>query len=86
MSRNGLNNKGGHPPGKPNGRKLKRRRGWRSQAEIDAVEPAQDPRLGELTPEWIRWYGLNHTPQEFQAKYARLKYRVPPELHHFCIH
>ena len=39
--------------------------------------PAQDPRLGYLTPEYILWYGENHTAEEFQIMYGKVKYRVP---------
>ncbi|GAT32336.1 hypothetical protein TSACC_2734 [Terrimicrobium sacchariphilum] len=33
-------------------------------------EPAQDPRFGDLTPEWIAWYRATRTPEEFAARYA----------------
>lgn len=33
-------------------------------------EPAQDPRFGDLTPEWIAWFRATRTPEEFAARYA----------------
>lgn len=34
------------------------------------TEPAQDPRFGDLTPEWIAWFRATRTPEEFAARYA----------------
>lgn len=79
-----------NPNGRPIGRHaMKKKMGWKDpvevQKQLDAIEPKQDPRLGEFTPQWIRWFALNHSKQEFHAKYCRAKHRVPAELQQYFI-
>jgi hypothetical protein len=40
--------------------------------------PAQDPALGDKTPDYIEWYRLNHSPEEFAEKYG--KRRIPNNI------
>jgi hypothetical protein len=53
---------------------MKRTRKEKPAASDGAVnttpEPAQDPRFGDLTPEWIAWFRATRTPEEFAARYA----------------
>ena len=42
--------------------------------------PELDVRLGDLTPDYIEWYGENHTYQEFCIKYIKRRHRVPVRL------
>jgi len=48
--------------------------------------PAMHPRLGDLTPEYIEWYGENHSKQEFNQKYITRRFRISKELHKYFVH
>lgn len=48
--------------------------------------PAMNPRLGDLTPEYIQWYGENHTKQEFNQKYITRRFRIAKEFHKYFVH
>jgi hypothetical protein len=47
--------------------------------------PAQDPSLGDLTPEFILWHEENHSEEEHRTRYAN---RIPfhyPETHNISL-
>lgn len=48
--------------------------------------PAMDPRLGDMTPEYVQWYGENHTKQEFNIKYCGRRHRVPRNCLKYFVH
>lgn len=46
--------------------------------------PIQDPRLGDLTPEFIQWHEANHSAEEHRQRYFD---RIPHEYaEQFGIH
>lgn len=47
--------------------------------------PAKDIKLGDLTPAYIEWFAKNHTPQEFHAKYIKMRQRVPREYWQYFV-
>lgn len=48
--------------------------------------PAQHFQLGDLTPEYVRWFGENNSKEEFNRKYSNRRYRIPEDCHKYLIH
>ena len=51
------------------------------------IEPPKiDPKLGDLTPEYISWFGENHSRVEFIEKYVKRRNRIPEQYRKFFGH
>jgi hypothetical protein len=40
------------------------------------TEPEQDIRLGFLTPSYVEWFYNNHSKEEFNIKYIKVRNRI----------
>lgn len=42
-------------------------------------EPIHNGKLGDISPDYISWFGETHSTQEFRIKYIKRRNRVPEE-------
>jgi len=50
-----------------------------SPEPVNEPAPAQDPRSGDKTPDYVAWYARNHSEAEFIAKYPLNRKLTRPE-------
>jgi hypothetical protein len=53
----------------------------------EKIEPPKiDPKLGDLTPEYINWFANNHPSVEFHQKYVKRRNRIPEQYKKYFLH